>query len=158
MTRTTTKNKTKQKIWKFIFCEKYWFLSENQTSFAMLFLLIIYIVIECTSDEVYVVYVFTRMPGESYRRGLGSLLYLCYVFRALINSLVFWFCASALGLVLFHIRSDWAVKWLFLVSVKQLCGERSQRQCPKSSRWGTADAQDCPKQSKTLWQGRKSVL
>ena len=32
--------------------------------------------------------VFTRMPGESYRRRLGSLLlYLCYVFRALINSL-----------------------------------------------------------------------
>ena len=33
--------------------------------------------------------VFTRMPGESYRRRLGSLLLdLCYVFRALINSLV----------------------------------------------------------------------
>ena len=33
--------------------------------------------------------VFTRMPGESYRRRLRSLLlYLCYVFRALINSLV----------------------------------------------------------------------
>ena len=32
--------------------------------------------------------VFTRMPGESYRRRLGSLLlYLCDVFRALINSL-----------------------------------------------------------------------
>ena len=30
-----------------------------------------------------------RMPGESYRRRLRSLLlYLCYVFRALINSLV----------------------------------------------------------------------
>ena len=28
--------------------------------------------------------VFTRMPGESYRRRLGSLLlYLCHVFRAL---------------------------------------------------------------------------
>ena len=34
--------------------------------------------------------VFTRMPGESYRRGLrSSVLYLCYVFRALINSLVY---------------------------------------------------------------------
>ena len=34
--------------------------------------------------------VFTRMPGESYRRRLGSLLlYLCCVFRALINSLVY---------------------------------------------------------------------
>ena len=33
--------------------------------------------------------VFTRMPGESYGRRLGSLLlYLCYVYRALINSLV----------------------------------------------------------------------
>ena len=33
--------------------------------------------------------VFTRMPSESYCRRLGSLLlYLCYVFRALINSLV----------------------------------------------------------------------
>ena len=33
--------------------------------------------------------VFTRMPGESYRRPLRSLsLYLSYVFRALINSLV----------------------------------------------------------------------
>ena len=36
--------------------------------------------------------VFTRMPGESYRRRLGSsLLRLCYVFRALITSLVCWF-------------------------------------------------------------------
>ena len=36
---------------------------------------------------------FTRLPGESYRRRLRSLLlYLCYVFRALINSLAcgFW--------------------------------------------------------------------
>ena len=33
--------------------------------------------------------VFTRMPGESYRRRLRSLLlYLCYIFRALITSLV----------------------------------------------------------------------
>ena len=32
--------------------------------------------------------VFTRMPGERYRRRLRSLLYLCDVFRALINSLV----------------------------------------------------------------------
>ena len=35
--------------------------------------------------------VFTRMPGESYRRQLGSLsLYFCYVFWALISSLVCW--------------------------------------------------------------------
>ena len=48
--------------------------------------------------------VLTRMPRESYRRRLRSLLlYLCDVFRALINSLVCWFCTSALGLVLFQI-------------------------------------------------------
>ena len=36
--------------------------------------------------------VFTRMPGESYRRRLSSLLlYLCDVFQALINSLVFFY-------------------------------------------------------------------
>ena len=36
--------------------------------------------------------VFTRMPGESYHRRLRSLLlYLCYVFRALINFFVCWF-------------------------------------------------------------------
>ena len=32
--------------------------------------------------------VFTRVPGESYRWRLRSLLYLCYVFRTLINSFV----------------------------------------------------------------------
>ena len=32
--------------------------------------------------------VFTCMPGESYRRQLRSVLYLCYIFQALINSLV----------------------------------------------------------------------
>ena len=37
----------------------------------------------------FVYLVFTRMPGEGYSRRLRSLLlYLCYVFRALINSLV----------------------------------------------------------------------
>ena len=48
--------------------------------------------------------VFTCMPGESYCRQLRSLLlYLCYVFQSLINSLVRWFCTSAVGLVLFPI-------------------------------------------------------
>ena len=43
--------------------------------------------------------VFSRLPGESYRRRLRSLLLcLCDVLRALINSLV-----SALGLVLFRL-------------------------------------------------------
>ena len=46
---------------------------------------------------------FERIPGESYRRRLRSLLlYLCDVFRALINSPVSWFCTSAVGLVLFQ--------------------------------------------------------
>ena len=50
---------------------------------------------------------FIRMPGESYRRRLTSLLmYLCKVFRALINSLVCWFCTSVLGLVLFQICNN----------------------------------------------------
>ena len=41
---------------------------------------------------------FTRMPGESYRRRLRSkppLLYLCYVFGAVINSFVCWFCLTS---------------------------------------------------------------
>ena len=51
--------------------------------------------------------VFIRMPCESYHRRLGSfLLCLCDVFRALINSLVYWICTSALGLVLFHIVTN----------------------------------------------------
>ena len=40
---------------------------------------------ECTSGGVYIRYIYS-MPGESYCRSL--LLYLCDVFRALINSLV----------------------------------------------------------------------
>ena len=48
--------------------------------------------------------VFIRIPGESYSGRLVSLLlYLCYIFRALISSLVCWFCTSGLGLVLFQI-------------------------------------------------------
>ena len=48
--------------------------------------------------------VFTSMPGESYHRQFrSSLLHLCYVFRALINSLVCWLCTSALGFILFQI-------------------------------------------------------
>ena len=49
-------------------------------------------VIESVIEDVplveFMYLVFTRMPGESYRRRLGPLLlYLCDVFRALINSL-----------------------------------------------------------------------
>ena len=44
---------------------------------------------EDVSVVVLMYLVFTRVPGESYRRRLRSLLlYLCSVFRALINSLV----------------------------------------------------------------------
>ena len=44
--------------------------------------------------------VFTCMPSESYRRWFRSLLlYLCYVFWALINSLVCWFCWSNFGIM-----------------------------------------------------------
>ena len=65
--------------------------------------------------------VFTRMPGESYRRRLRSLLlYLCYVFRALINSLVCWFCTSALDLVLFQIRFFLRNISVFIVNYKYL--------------------------------------
>jgi len=60
--------------------------------------------------EEFMYLVFTCTPGErcpleeSYRRRLRSLLLcLCDVFRALINSLVFLFCMTSLGLVLFQI-------------------------------------------------------
>ena len=55
--------------------------------------------------------VFTCMPGENHRRRLTSLLlYLCYIFQALINSLVCWFCTSALDLVRFQICFSFAIK------------------------------------------------
>jgi len=67
--------------------------------------------------------VFTHMPGESYRRRLRSLLlYLCYVFRALVNSPVSWFCTSTLYLVLFQIR-------IFGCSVVRLSVYTSTWQC-----------------------------
>ena len=56
----------------------------------------------CTFSGVYVPCIFTCMSGEN-RRLRSLLLFLCYVFRALINSLVCWFCTSTLGLFLFHI-------------------------------------------------------
>ena len=59
--------------------------------------------------------VFTRMPGERYHRRLRSLLlWLCDVFRVLINSLVCRFCTSALGLVLFGFRLNGKYGYLFL--------------------------------------------
>ena len=44
---------------------------------------------KCMAEVEFTYLVFTRMPGESCRRRLRSLLLcLCYVFLALINSLV----------------------------------------------------------------------
>ena len=41
--------------------------------------------------------VFTRKPGDSYRNRLRSLLlHLCYLFRALVNSLLCWFLTNTL--------------------------------------------------------------
>ena len=50
----------------------------------------------------FVYLVFTPMP---FYRSL--LMCLCDAFRALINSLVYWLCTSALGLVLFQICDLW---------------------------------------------------
>ena len=76
--------------------------------------------------------VFTRMPSESCSRRRGSLLLcLCDIIRALITSLVCWFCTGALGLVLLHIVS---FLWLDIISeryqsaVWQIC-------CCSSSFW-----------------------
>ena len=54
-----------------------------------------------------------------YRRWLRYLLYLCYVFRALITSLVCWFCTSALGLVLFQICDNAKRKITALIVFKR---------------------------------------
>ena len=64
--------------------------------------------------------VFTHMPGEGYLRHLRSLLLcLCNVFRVLINSLVCWFCMSALGLLLFQIflQTRLEIKWKTAVCI-----------------------------------------
>ena len=78
--------------------------------------------------------VFTRMPGESYHRRLKSLLlYLCYVFRALINSLECWFCTSALGLVLFQI-SERMCSDLILLYVIIITWRRTLEMLPAPTR------------------------
>ena len=53
--------------------------------FVVVVVVVLFFVFVFEDGGVYVL-VFTCMPGESYRRSL--LLYLCYIFRALINSLV----------------------------------------------------------------------
>ena len=72
--------------------------------------------------EFYVpILVFIRMPGESYRRRLrSSLLYLCYVFRALITSLVCWFCSTILVLSTILIHKKHAFLLLFIFPVVKL--------------------------------------
>ena len=60
--------------------------------------------LEDTPLVEFIYLVFTHMPGEGYHRWLRSLLLcLCDVFQGLINSLVWWFCTGALGLILFKI-------------------------------------------------------
>ena len=67
----------------------------------------------CTLVE-FMCLVFTRMPGERYRRRLGSLLLcLCDFFPALINSLACGFCTSALDLALFENATVYCVKFEF---------------------------------------------
>ena len=57
--------------------------------------------------------VFTRMSGESYRTcDSGPCCCTCVTyFQTLINSLVCWFCTSALGLVLFQIYFSIEIVW-----------------------------------------------
>ena len=61
------------------------------------------VTVPCTSVPLAEFMYLTCMPGESYPQWLRSLLLcLCNIFRVLINSLVCWFCARALGLALFQ--------------------------------------------------------
>ena len=68
----------------------------------------------------------TNLSGKSYRRRLGSLLlYLCYVFWALLYSLVCCFCTTALGLVLFQIWYNKIVNTVLCVG----SGVRCKHKC-----------------------------
>ena len=81
--------------------------------------------------------VFTRMPGESCRRRLESLLLcLCDVFPAVTNSLECWFCTGTLGLNLFQTVARlvlllsfvyWAVQWSWFARVNALCNLSSRK-------------------------------
>ena len=60
--------------------------------------------------------VFTRIPGESYRWWLGSLLlHLCDVFRVLINSLVCWFRSININQLLTDVP---LVEFMYLVFIR----------------------------------------
>ena len=62
---------------------------DKETELSFLFFFCNF-VLEDVPLVVFMYPVFTRIPDESYRRPLRSLLlYLCYVFPSLINSLVF---------------------------------------------------------------------
>ena len=76
----------------------------------------------CTTELVELMYpVFTRMPGESYRRQLRSLLWCLYdVLRALIC----WFSTSAVGLLLFETVPVW--KFLSSLEAHQLFADTRQ--------------------------------
>ena len=70
--------------------------------------------------------VFTRMPGESYRRQLRSLLYLCDVFWALINSL---------GCSPWYNRNGWlGVKHQVTYLLTLVCWCRNS--CQRAQEWG----------------------
>ena len=60
----------------------------------------------CTPLVEFLYLVFTRMPGESYRRRPRTLLPSCGVFRVPINSLVCGAYARALGLCLLETVAD----------------------------------------------------
>ena len=65
--------------------------------------------------------VFTCMPGESYHRRLRTLLlYLCYVFQALINSLVSSFCEAVHGdqVTALYLQSLLSNFYYFLIIIK----------------------------------------
>ena len=71
---------------------------------------------------------FARQVRATAGDSVGSLLPVCDVFRALINSLACWCCTSSLGLVLF--QAVWCVmRWFF-----SLCFRLTQG-CPWRSDW-----------------------
>ena len=72
-------------------------------------------------------FVFTRMPGESYRRPLRALLlYLCYVFRELFNSLLCWFNWSRSTILVW--------KWLSLTEVINKHNSKDLAYCTMKNR------------------------
>ena len=82
-----------------------------------------------TSGGVYVHCMYTHMPGESNCRWLTSLLlYLCYIFWALINSLL---CYKNVGLCSDKWLASQPVEFLACQNL-QLCNFSRHRKCDKS--------------------------